>query len=157
MELFIMCGPPGTGKSTWVKNFIESADSQVKVVSRDEIRFAKLQESEDYFNKENEVFDDFIKQLNSALHDSQYDAVIADATHLTQRSRNKVLDQLDLENVEIIPVAMLTSITTALARNEKRTGRAHVPVSVIKRMFYQFEFPDDNEKYQYASILEVDG
>ena len=152
-----MCGPPGTGKSTWVKNFIESAENQVKVVSRDEIRFAKLQESEDYFNKENEVFDDFIKQLNDALHDNQYDAVVADATHLTQRSRNKVLDQLDLENVEIIPVVMLTSMTTALARNEKRTGRARVPVSVIKRMFYQFEIPNDNEKYSYASILEVDG
>ena len=152
-----MCGPPGTGKSTWVKNFIESAENQVKVVSRDEIRFAKLQESEDYFNKENEVFDDFIKQLNDALHDSKYDAVVADATHLTQRSRNKVLDQLDLENVEIIPVVMLTSMATALARNEKRTGRAHVPVSVIKRMFYQLEVPNDNEKYSYASILEVDG
>ena len=71
--LYVMCGVPGSGKSTFIKNhlfdFVESED-YVVVVSRDDIRFSLLNTdeaiSEDkYFSKEDEVWEKYIKDTYS--------------------------------------------------------------------------------------------
>jgi predicted kinase len=56
----MMCGVPGSGKSTWVrKNFPD-----ITPVSRDAIRFEILDErGGDYFAYEDEVFEKFIHQI----------------------------------------------------------------------------------------------
>ena len=59
--LYLMCGIPGSGKSTWIKqNKIESD----AVISRDVVRFSLVKEHEEYFSKETEVFYTFIDQIN---------------------------------------------------------------------------------------------
>ena len=106
--LYILCGPSGSGKSTWARNFILESDrlgSDVRYVSRDEIRYSLLKDGEDYFSHEKEVFKRFAGTLRHTLIDG-FD-VVADATHLNERSRNKVLKYLDLDFVKIIPVNFL--------------------------------------------------
>ena len=93
--LFLLCGPSGIGKSTWLKNtFSEKWDkSRSVIVSRDEIRFYELRKdnlgSEHYFDKEPIVFSTFLATIASELMCGN--DVYADATHLTPASRSKVI------------------------------------------------------------------
>ena len=90
-KLYIMCGIPGSGKSTYAKTYL----TNTLYVSRDEIRFKLVKEDEDYFSKENEVFDTFIAKINEGLRQSL--DVVADATHLNSKSRLKLLACLELD------------------------------------------------------------
>ena len=62
-KLWVMCGVPGTGKSTWIKNNLSKFEGEVEVISRDEIRFSMVSEGEEYFSKEDEVFKEFINRI----------------------------------------------------------------------------------------------
>ena len=155
-SLFLMCGPAGSGKSTWVKAQMAEAKYPCKWVSRDNVRNTFLTDADkNMFAYEDDVFDEFCHQIDVAL--TEVDVVYADATHLSQKARNKVLDKLHLDGVDIYPVVFNIPLDTILEQNEQRKGigRTYVPRSVIRRMYYQFEKPTDNEKYKYKSILTV--
>ena len=151
-KLYILSGVPGCGKSTWInKNKI---DSDV-VVSRDVVRFSLVKENEDYFSKENLVFNTFIEQINEAI-DNRVSTIYVDATHINETSRNKVLDRLHLsDEVKVIPVFIKEKLETCLHRNSLREGRANVPEKAIVRMYNSLHAPNFNEKHYYANIITV--
>ena len=150
--MFLMCGPSGSGKTTWVKNQMKNMKYPSVHISRDEIRFAKLKEGEDYFAHEDEVFEEFCKKAQEAI-DGEPLAIFIDATHLSEKARNKTLDKLNLENVELFAVNFNLPIDICLTQNDKRTGLARVPHSVIRRMWYIYEPPKSTgEKYEYTVI-----
>ena len=154
--LYLMCGPAGTGKSTYVSKKIISEDKFCHHSSRDTIRFGLLKEGEHYFAREDEVFDLFCEDINETLHSDLYDCVFADATHLTAKSRQKTLDKLNLKNIDIVPVFMEVPYTETLRRNSERTGRKFVPEKVITNMFQTYTIPTFGEnKYDYAYIIMV--
>ena len=156
-NVFIMCGLPGIGKSTWIKNF--KADNKI-VISRDEIRFSMLEKDEDYFAKEPDVFDEFIRQIRKTLLNKEGGKnVFIDATHLNKASRKKLFDGMGLipmyEN-NIIAVVFPNDLDRALKQNELRKGqgRSYVPRGVIRRMHEQFVPPVLEEGFN--KIMEVD-
>lgn len=154
--LYLMCGPAGTGKSTYVSKKIISEDKFCHHSSRDIIRFGLLKEGEHYFAREDEVFDLFCEDINETLHSDLYDCVFADATHLTAKSRQKTLDKLNLKNIDIVPVFMEVPYVETLRRNSERTGRKFVPEKVITNMFNTYTIPTFGEnKYDYAYIIMV--
>ena len=158
--LFLMCGPAGSGKTTYVKKEMAQATTYRCVhVSRDEVRAEFLNEDDkNIFKYEDDVFDEFCNRIKNALNEATDDiAVFADATHLSEKARNRVLDRLDLDGVDIIPVVFNLPLTQILAQNENRKGmgRAYVPRGTIRRMFYTFDKPTYNEKYTYKYILIV--
>lgn len=144
-NLFLMCGAPGSGKSTWLATNAPEA----YVISRDQVRFMLLNDEDEYFAKETEVFNTFVKYIQESIDsDETPEDIYVDATHITKGSRNKVLNALNLENVKNVTVLVLRpSLDETLARNEKRRdqGRAYVPRSVVRRMFFQFERPEYDE------------
>ena len=150
--LFILCGVPGSGKSTWAsKQFGEE-----NVVSRDKIRFSFLDNESDYFDKETCVWEEFIREIQNRLNGDEK-IVVADATHINKRSRNKLLNALKLSNeVNVIPIFFDICQAVCMERNSKREGRAYVPKSVIRRMGYQFEIPRFEESARYTEIWRVD-
>lgn len=153
-SLFLMCGTPGSGKSTWIKSQTENMKYPYAIVSRDAIRFSMVNEDEEYFSKEDAVFEEFIKQIRSAL--AICDVVFADATHLTEKSRNKTLDRLNLKDVDVYPVNFDLPESVCLDQNENRKGtRAYVPRSAIRRMHTQYVAPTDGEKHKYKDILTI--
>ena len=151
--LYLMCGPAGTGKSTWIEK--EMRYQPGICVSRDKIRFSLVQENEPYFSREEDVFDDFIYNIQEAINDETCNNVFVDATHLTPSSRYKVLDRLNLTNVDIIPVNFIIPLELNYQRNDCRTGRARVPRSVINNMRAIFTPAAEGEKYTYKEIINI--
>lgn len=152
--LIIMMGVPGSGKSTWAAALAETYDAII--VSRDNIRFSMVAESEEYFSKEKDVFDCFTKTISWLL--SQEINVIADATHLNYGSRAKLLNALQTKPTFTIIAHKDEKLETCLQRNENRIGtRAYVPESVIRRMFYSQEKPTADECNEYIRVFTGEG
>jgi predicted kinase len=148
-----MCGVPGSGKSTWVRQRIGAYGGYH--ISRDEIRFAILDERcGDYFDYENEVIRTFVARINELLDsDEQGIDIYVDATHLTNNSRNQIMRQLHLENAYKIAVWMKVPLIVCLSRNEERTGQARVPRQTIVDMYERARRPSPKD---FDEIWEID-
>ena len=141
-KLYVMCGAPGSGKSTWCQNYMPV---EATYISRDDIRFSMLQFNEEYFSRENEVYAEFIRRINEGLARGD---VYADATHLNTGSRKKLLRSVDRTNItEIIAVAIETSLETCLERNNFRKGFALVPEDALINMHKSYKRPSCNEGF----------
>ena len=148
-KLYLMAGAPGSGKTYWATHHLTEND---KYISRDEIRFSMLEDKDDYFARENEVFDEFIKQINNSL--MIYDNVFADATHLNFASRNKTISRIHVPVDEINVVFLDTSLNTCIKRNAQRTGRKFVPEIVIKNMYRSIDFPEKEEGIKNVYVIK---
>lgn len=148
-NLYVLCGIPGCGKSTWVKNRMaentSSTDPKWAYVSRDEVRFSMITEEDDYFSKEKQVFEEFVNRICGNLSDAWTQNVIADATHLNEISRDKLINAIRSKRpnlpLHITMVYFDIPLEVCKFRNDKREGRAHVPDEVMNKMYVQLEFP----------------
>ena len=151
--LFIMVGIPGSGKSFVAKAFSKTVTSVV--VSRDSIRYSLLKEGEKYFSKEKQVFAAYIKEIQKHIDNGEI--VFADATHLNEASRRKLISNLKLAKEDyVVPIVIETPLEICLERNARRTGRERVPESVIEDMFESLTNPakDSSEMVErYNDIL----
>lgn len=150
-KLWMMVGIPGSGKSTYIKN-MDCEDKNV--ISRDVIRFSMVKEDEDYFSKEKEVFNEFIRQIADSV--STHKNTFVDATHISKASRKKVLSRLTatLANVEVNAIVINAPLDVALYQNNKRTGRERVPESAIKNMFNQMTYPNKAEGFDHIIYIK---
>lgn len=121
-------------------------------ISRDEVRYSLLEEGDDYFDKEKEVFDTFIKKINSSL--LLYNNVFADATHLNAASRGKTICRITSPVDEINVIYLKTPLEVCLKRNSKRQGRELVPEHVIKDMYSRIKLPEKEEGIDNIYIIE---
>lgn len=152
--LVLMMGIPGSGKSTIALNKMTNKDIYI---SRDQIRYSLIEDNEEYFSKEKEVMKIFIDNINSAIQENKYRFIYADATHLNERSRRKVLDNITNKPNKIFLLFINTPLEIALERNNKRIGRERVPEKVIKNMFNSIEMPTEKEGISTVYILNQFG
>ena len=160
-NLYILCGIPGCGKSTWVKNRMaentSSTDPKWEYVSRDEVRFSMVKEEDDYFSKEKQVFNEFVKRICEKLDDAWVTNVIADATHLNEVSRNKLINSIRRQRpnkpLNITMIYFDVPVEVCKFRNAKRQGRARVPDNIIEKMNVQLEFPKLREDLNHIEIV----
>lgn len=153
-NLVILSGIPGSGKSTWLREHLSEGDAYV---SRDEVRFSVIDDNEDYFSHEAEVFDKFVAEIEEQLNCGK--RVFADATHINWASRRKLLERIhNKEDINIDVYVFKTPCEVCLERNEQRSGRAVVPKSVIRRMSMQMTHPlSDPFKYHMMKNIYPDG
>lgn len=153
--LYIISGVPGSGKDYFLNQYFGNS-SNVKIISRDVIRFSLIENDDEYFSKESLVFSKFCKAIREAFN--EYDIVIANATHLNERSRNKLLNSLGkdfLKDKLINCIYMDVPLKVALERNAKREGLSLVPEDAIKRMYESAHRPNYDERYEYDKIYIV--
>ena len=153
--IYLMCGIPASGKSTWAKTHTDAA-----IISRDEVRKSLVGENVEntkYFSKEDEVFRIFVENINNAI-DAGEKEIIIDATHTNPAGRKKVLSKLNLHhNLNLKIIVFPIDLKTALERNSKRTGFAKVPPEAIVRMRSNFIMPDYDEfNYCINKIKTID-
>lgn len=154
--LYIMVGIPGSGKS-YIANILAKEINGV-VVSRDTIRFAFLNEEDDYFVKEKEVFKEYVNEIQHYLDNGK--SVIADATHLNAPSRAKLLNNFYFtEEDYVVPIVINTPFEICKERNAQRTGRSRVPDDVLKGMYNSLTDPAEDPAYirsEYYDILYIE-
>ena len=153
--IFLLCGPPASGKSSWAAK--RAIPGHSAIISRDRIRFEKLKDGEDYFAHEDEVLEEFYEQINAAIKAPWVDEVYIDATHLTKKARNATMEKICIPMLDshVIAVAFDVPADVCLIRNERRTGRAYVPPKAVQRMHKQFKIPTDKEVYPYNEIWRL--
>jgi predicted kinase len=152
-QVFLMSGPPGSGKSTWIKSQLVPG---AEWISRDAVRFAIISDGEEYFSHEDDVFDTFINYINQTLDDENIHTIYIDATHLNKRARDNVLRLIHTNKIETLnSVCFITPLEVCLERNAQRTGRALVPDTVIKNMFKSYTIPN-KETENFNHIYTID-
>ena len=142
-RVWLTCGVPGSGKSTWVQKQI-SKNGGVWC-SRDAVRFSMISDKDEYFACENEVFDQWVSNICSSIEDPLIDDIYIDATHINDNSRKKILNRLPRNKFELTCVVFKVSLDTCLARNQMREGKAFVPEKVIRNMYKSFRFPKNGK------------
>lgn len=150
--LIVMCGPMGCGKSTLAKKFANT-HKNVKIVSRDEIRFSLVKDDEEYFKHEKEVLKRFYSDINAAL--KVYDYVIADATHLTRSSRNALFRHINTKDVFVVGFWIDTPLSDCLKHNAGRSGRKRVPEEVVKDAFKRKVSPSQEERFDEMYFIST--
>ena len=140
-----MCGPAGSGKSTWInENYIWDYDA---LISRDAIRFALIKEGDDYFSKEQEVLNEFFKEIEEVTSPNKhFENVFIDATHLNPKARARVLCHIH-KDCYIVAVSFEVPLKVVVERNAKRNGLALVPESAIRNMYNCYKIPTLSEGF----------
>ena len=151
-NFYVLCGIAGSGKSTWINNHLAAFKGYTKVVSRDDIRFMMVNEDEEYFSREKQVFKKFIEELKDGLENC--DNVIADATHLNLASRTKLLRNLtsSLKDANVYAIVINTPVKTCLKQNATRRGRRFVPEDQIMAMEKRLTIPTFEEGFDKIFI-----
>lgn len=147
--MYLMIGAPGSGKSYYIKQHLKPGEI---VISRDKIRFGMLGDKDEYFSKEKEVYNEFIRQIDAAI---AADATFyVDQTSLNRAARNKLFSRLKYKPNKIIAIYINTPLDRILTQNAQRTGRAFVPESAVINMYNTIEKPRKEEGF--TEIWEVE-
>lgn len=148
----MMVGVPASGKTTYVEQEMKRLEEEHRTccsISRDKIRFSMLQPGEDYFAHESEVFEEFIRQINEVI-ELGIEVIFIDATHLTPKSRWKVLRKLRIDSSINLGLDFFRiNFKEILNRNSKRIGLERVPEEALENMYNNFIIPNEEEMLRY--------
>ena len=141
--LVVTVGLPGSGKTSWVDNFIgENQGKTVDVISSDKIREEMFNDIEDQ-NHNSEVFDLMKRRTKESL--SQGHVAIYEATNISSKRRRALLKELNKYYDKAICLFKYKRLIACQIDNEKRDRE--VPSDVIDRMYRNFEIPHKNEGF----------
>ena len=147
-KMYLMCGCPGAGKSYYIKTHLKEGE---KIISRDEIRFSMLKDGDEYFSKEKEVYNEFLRRINAEI--AAGSDFYVDQTSLNIGARAKLLNKLNKKPDKLIAIYINKPLNIILNQNAQRTGRAFVPEDAVINMFNSIEKPIKKEGFD--EIWEV--
>lgn len=140
MNLIMMIGIPGSGKSTIGKQIAQLF--KYEYISSDEKREEWYGNTEDQTHNF-ELFCRLERLVTKMLEDGK--DVVFDATNITRKSRKRFVELGKKENVSMSAVVVHTSEETAKRRNTQRERT--VPDYVIERQFKTFQKPTKEEGF----------
>lgn len=150
--LIMMCGLPGSGKTTYAKNNITITTAKKTyrpiVLSSDQIR-KEIYGDETIQGDGNKVFTKLHKKAKEEL--KQGNDVVIDATYIKKKHRIHFLKEL--KKIPCIPVCivMATEYSLCILNNYSRNRK--VPKEVIKRMLLNWQPPHYGEGFDKISYV----
>jgi predicted kinase len=137
-QLLMLLGIPGSGKSTWAKEFVFRCDSSFTVVSSDDVR-RQLTGSVDDQSRNAEVWDVVLNRCQGLLEKGRN--VILDATNTSTEKRRRFVKQLPKcqRFLKVFPINKSIAKGRIARDIEQGIDRAKVPDSAIDVMFRQFQ------------------
>ena len=160
--MFVLVGPVGAGKSTWIKERAAALGGPEKftVISEDDARERFFAREADDASKERvssmspkaaytamwQFAADAGSKFQAFVLNEQRDAVnsgktlILDRTNRTRKARGAMIALARQHGYKITSVEFYVSLQTSLDRQRTRTDKS-VPYTVAKNMFYQFQVP----------------
>lgn len=156
--LFILCGIPASGKSTWALDYYNNlCGSEAVYFSRDAIRQTMVEEDEELFSHELCVFKEFCDKIAEWL---EFHNVIADASHIDYASRAELVEELakrglTKDDYDIIFVVFHITYKRAVERDLKRIGRARVGEEAIFQYHSHFFPPHKTDFSNVKGIWHI--
>jgi predicted kinase len=140
MDVYVLVGAPGCGKTTWRKTFLES-HPDVATICPDEYR-AILGTGEGDQSVSREAFEMAYKVLKVALHAQT--SVIIDATNMHRKGRKRFLQLARGYGAKTTAIVFEVDKATLMERNAKRgkEGGRVVPEDVIDMMLGKYQRPE---------------
>lgn len=139
MKAYILIGAPGSGKSTWGKQFVKDNPDVIRLCP-DDFR-AQFGWGEGDQSVSPQAFAATRSGMESALAKGQ--DVLIDATSMYRKSRKDFLAIANKYTATKIAVVFEATRDTLIERNAARGagGGRNVPIDVIDRMINNYEVP----------------
>jgi putative nucleotidyltransferase with HDIG domain len=134
-----MCGPPGSGKSTWAATFADRYDAEVLTVSGARRRDRDLSKARNR------------RRLGELV--AKGATVVVDATHIDRDSRDRLCVLADRYDAPLDCVLVDTPTSVCVSRQTHRARGTAVPAAAIRRMAANLRFPTPDE---YSTLTVVD-
>ena len=140
--LYITVGLPGSGKSTYAKEFIKGKD--IEYLSSDSLR-AVYGKSEEDQTVTPLVFGHIKRKVDEFLKDGKN--VMVDATSVNRKERSDYINAAKKYGAKVVAIVFKMDRQGLIDRNKKRgeQGGRVVPDFVIDKMLAKFEEPSYNE------------
>jgi len=140
--LYITVGLPGSGKSTYVKNFIK--DKDVEYLSSDELRAIYGKDETDQ-SVTSIVFGHIKRKVDESLKDGKN--VLVDATSVNRKERSDYINTAKKYGAKVVAIVFKMDRQGLIDRNKKRgeQGGREVPTFVIDKMLAKYEDPSYDE------------
>lgn len=147
-QVIMLVGLPGTGKSTWIQEFLKSADRPYTVLSADAITTQWAKEvGIDYTEAFKRYPEDVVKReiyrrLDQALRANM--SIIWDQTNLSKENRSTKLGRLPgfYRRTAVVFTVDPEEQTRRLNAPERIAANKVIPEEVMTRMRSEFEMPD---------------
>jgi predicted kinase len=140
--IYIAVGLPGSGKSTYAKNFIK--DKDIEYLSSDELRavFGKSEEDQTVTPL---VFGHIKRKVDEFLKDGKN--VLVDATSVNRKERADYITTAKKYSAKVVVLVFKMDRQGLIDRNKKRgeQGGRVVPDWVIDKMLAKYEEPSTSE------------
>jgi predicted kinase len=148
-KCIILCGIPGSGKTTYAKKYIKKHENTIHL-SSDKIR-EELWGNESTQGDNNDVFSLMQKRAIEALNNGHN--VIYDATNVTRKDRAYIISQCP-KFVKIEAHVVWAPIETCINRDAERERT--VGIEVIDRMLKRFQAPFIDEGIDDIKVILPD-
>lgn len=140
--IYIAVGLPGSGKSTYAKNFIK--DKDIEYLSSDELRavFGKSEEDQTVTPL---VFGHIKRKVDEYLKSGKN--VLVDATSVNRKERSDYIKTAKKYGAKVVAIVFKMDRQGLIDRNKKRgeQGGREVPTFIIDKMLAKFEEPSYSE------------
>ena len=148
-KIYVLIGPPASGKSTWTRKFLES-NSDYVVISSDDIIELRAAENGLTYSQAFDKFSGFAvsemkKQAREAFANKKN--IIWDQTNMSSKKRKGIIEQA----AGYIKIAVDFDIpdqevNRRLKDRAEKTGK-HIPEHVMKSMYASYQPPSRAEGF----------
>lgn len=151
LQVILMVGCPGSGKSTWSKN-AASVNNDIVRLCPDEYR-AKLGEGEEDQSVSEQAFAAVKRDMAEALKNGI--SVLIDATLMYRKARKDFIHIAKQYEAKVIAVVFEVDEKTAIERNAKRAseGGRNVPTHIIQNMLSKYQRPSTEEGFDEIKFI----